>query len=214
MTEAAGLGAAAALCALVYGLVLVERPVSPLRTAIKTAATALLAILAYRAGGPAPLIAALALCALGDTFLAGDPKRWLPFGLGAFLVGHLVYVWLFAGLAGPLQPVFWIVAPPMVIGAAAMLVWLRPSLGALRPAVMAYVAAIVAMVCASLLPPWPRFWPVTVGALAFMASDALLAADLFKTVKLAGSPRLTAWAVWFLYFGGQALICWGFVGRG
>jgi len=213
MTETAGLWAAAGLCALIYGLVLVERPSSVLRTLVKTAATALLALLAYRAGGPPPLVAALALCAVGDAFLAGDPQRWLPFGLGAFLGGHVVYLLLFADDAAGLQPVFWL-AGPVVIAAALLLVWLRPSLGALRPAVMAYVVAIVAMVCASLLLPWPRFWPVTLGALAFMASDAILAADLFKGVKLAGSPRLTAWAVWFLYFGAQALMTWGFLRLG
>jgi uncharacterized membrane protein YhhN len=212
MTETAGLWAAAGLCALIYGLALVERPSSIPRTAVKTAATALLAILAYRAGGPTPLVAGLALCALGDAFL-GDPKRWLPFGLGAFLAGHVVYLLLFADDAVGLRPVFWL-AGPVVIAAAGLLVWLRPSLGALRPAVMAYVAAIVAMVCASLLLPWPRFWPVVVGALAFMTSDAILAADLFKGVKLARSPRLTAWAVWFLYFGAQALITWGFLRQG
>jgi uncharacterized membrane protein YhhN len=78
----------------------------------------------------------------------------------------------------------------------------------LKPAVLAYVLAIVAMVVASLLLPSLR-WPAAVGALAFMASDAVLALDLFKGVKLLGSPRLTAWAVWFLYFGGQALIAYG-----
>ena len=57
-----------------------------------------------------------------------------------------------------------------------------------------------------------RAWPTTVGALAFMASDAILSFDLFKKAKLFGSPRLTAWAVWFLYWGGQAGICWGMLG--
>ena len=70
------------------------------------------------------------------------------------------------------------------------------------------IDAIVAMVSTSLLLPRLR-WPAVVGALAFMASDAILSFDLFKGAKLAGSPRWTAWAVWFLYFGGQAMITWG-----
>lgn len=95
-----------------------------------------------------------------------------------------------------------------MLAAAAMLVRLWRSLGALKPAVVLYVLAIVAMVSTSLLLPRLR-WPATVGALAFMASDAVLSFDLFKGARLAGSPRLTAWAVWFLYFGGQVMIAWG-----
>jgi uncharacterized membrane protein YhhN len=109
---------------------------------------------------------------------------------------------------GPAGPAFWVVAPLIGLAAAAMLTRLWRSLEALKPAVVLYVLAIVAMVAASLLLPRLR-WPATIGAVAFMASDAILAFDLFKGAKLAGSPRLTAWAVWFLYFGGQALITWG-----
>ena len=82
------------------------------------------------------------------------------------------------------------------------------SLGALRLPVIVYVLAIVAMTVTSLLLPG-RAWTTTAGALAFMASDAILSFDLFKSTKLLGSPRLTAWAIWFLYWGGQAGICWG-----
>ena len=199
---------AAGLCAALYGLVLVQRPPSFSRTLIKTAATGALAVLAYWQGGGPLLAIALALCAIGDAFLAGDPKRWLPFGLAAFLAGHLAYVLLFWRERGAVDTVFWATAPLVVLAAAVMLWRLWPSLGALKPAVALYVAAIVAMVALSLL--LPRFrWPATAGALAFMASDAILSFDLFKGAKLAGSARLTAWAVWFLYFGGQAMIAWG-----
>jgi len=208
MTEA-WLWGAAGLCAALYGLVLVQRPPSFPRTLVKTIAVGALAVLAYLEGGGSSLAIALALCAVGDAFLAGEPKRWLPFGLAAFLAGHVVYVLLFWRERGPAAgAAFWTVAPLVVLAAAAMLVRLWRSLGALKPAVVLYVLAIVAMVSTSLLLPRLR-WPATVGALAFMASDAVLSFDLFKGAKLAGSPRLTAWAVWFLYFGGQAMIAWG-----
>ena len=184
--------------AALYGLVLVGRPPSVARTLVKTAATGALALLAV----------ALALCTIGDAFLAGDPKRWLPFGLAAFLAGHLVYGLLFWDERGPPETRFWVIAPLVALAAVAMLARLWESLGGLKPAVAAYGLAIVAMVVTSLLLPGPR-WPATLGALAFMASDAILSLDLFKGTKLAGSPRLTAWAVWFLYFGGQALITYG-----
>jgi uncharacterized membrane protein YhhN len=199
---------AGGICAILYGLVLVERPPSALRTLVKTAATGALAVLAYLQGGGPLLALALALCAIGDAFLAGDPKRWLPFGLAAFLAGHLVYVLLFWRERGPAAAHFWAIAPLVALAAGAMLARLWGAMGALKPAVVAYVLAIVAMVATSLLLP-PLRWPATVGALAFMASDAILSFDLFKGAKLAGSTRLTAWAVWFLYFGGQALIAWG-----
>lgn len=202
------LWAVAGLCAALYGLVLVQRPPSVLRTLVKTLAVGALSVLAYLEGGGPALAIALALCALGDAFLAGDPKRWLPFGLAAFLAGHLVYVLLFWRERGPAGTAFWTLAPLVVLAAAAMLARLWRSLGALKPAVVLYVLAIVAMVSISLMLPRLR-WPAAVGALAFMASDAILSFDLFKGAKLAGSPRWTAWAVWFLYFGGQAMITWG-----
>jgi len=207
MTEG-WLWSAAAICAALYGLVLVQRRPSATRTLVKTAAIGALAVLAYLQGGGPLLALALALCAVGDAFLAGDPKRWLPFGLAAFLLGHVVYALLFWRERGAVDALFWATAPLVVLAAGLMLWRLWPSLGAMKPAVALYVAAIVAMVTLSLLLPRVR-WPAAAGALAFMASDAILSFDLFKGARLAGSPRLTAWAVWFLYFGGQALIAYG-----
>ncbi len=201
------LAAASALCGLAYGLVFVERPSSALRTLVKCGAVGSLAVIAGLGGSPI-LAAALAFCALGDAFLAGDPKRWLPFGLAAFLIGHVLYAPLFYAHAGAPGWRFWIGAPLVGAAAGLMLRALWPSLGKLRLPVIAYVVAIVGMVVTSLLLP-PRFWPATVGAIAFMASDAILSFDLFRGAKLGGSPRLTAWAVWFLYWGGQVGICYG-----
>lgn len=207
MTDLA-LWGVAGICAAVYGLWLVHRPRSLIRTLVKTLATTALAALAYLEGGGPWLAVALAFCAAGDAFLAGDPKRWLPFGLAAFLAGHVVYGLLFWRERAPAGAAFLTVAPMVVLAAATMLVLLWRSLGKLKPAVVLYVLAIVVMVTTSLL--LPRFrWPAAIGAVAFMASDVVLAFDLFKGARLLGSPRLTAWAVWFLYFGGQAMIAWG-----
>jgi uncharacterized membrane protein YhhN len=92
-----------------------------------------------------------------------------------------------------------------------MLVWLWPHLGTMRGAVSAYVAAIVAMLATSLLLPWAA-WPVMVGALAFMASDSILSADLFAGARLARSERLSGYTVWAFYYGGQAAIALGLMG--
>jgi uncharacterized membrane protein YhhN len=194
--------------ALAYGLVFVERRPSASRTLVKCVAVGALAVIAYLEGGSVMLAIALAFCALGDAFLAGDPKRWLPFGLAAFLTGHVIYAPLF-GVHGASPGIgFWIGAATVGAAAGLMLRALWGSLGPLRVPVVVYVLAIVWMVVAALLLP-PPFWPATLGAVAFMASDAILAFDLFKGVKLLGSPRLTARAVWFLYWGGQVGICCG-----
>jgi uncharacterized membrane protein YhhN len=197
--------------ALAYGLVFAQRPPSALRTLVKCVAVGALAAIAYLDSGSVLLAIALAFCTLGDAFLAGDPKRWLPFGLAAFLTGHVIYVPLLGTHGASPSTTFWVSA--VVVGAAAglMLRALWSSLGPLRIPVVVYVFAIVCMVLAALLLPL-RFWPATAGAVAFMASDAILSFDLFKGAKLFGSPRLTAWAVWFLYWGGQVGLCWGMLG--
>ena len=200
------------LAALAYGLVLVGRAPSLARTIIKTTAVGMIALIAFLSGGPWWLAAGLLLCAAGDAFLAGD-RRWLPAGLGVFLLGHILYIFLFQEMRDPAQEM----TPPQIIVAIAvgtaalgMLAWLWTWLGPMRAAVTLYVIAIAVMVGSSLLLP-AFYWPAMVGAAAFMASDAILAGDLFRETRLFGSDRLTRWAVWFLYYGGQAGIAWAFL---
>jgi uncharacterized membrane protein YhhN len=211
---------ASILSALVYGGLLVMGAPSPLRTIIKMVPVASLALIAYFTGpkqGLALLLpAALALSAVGDGFLAGEPKKWLPLGLVSFLIAHLIYVALFWNEGAPnllIEPVRVVMIAAAVISGVGMLAWLWPHLGAMRMAVSAYVAAIVAMQVTSLLLPWIA-WPVMVGALAFMASDAILSADLFRSARLAGSERFSAYSIWGLYYGGQAAIAIGLMRLG
>jgi uncharacterized membrane protein YhhN len=219
---------------LIYGLAFAGRPHSALRTLIKMLAVGSLALFGmwmwlgdatalqqaedprFAAflqstrwiGGAAAI--GLILCAIGDGFLAGDPKRWLLPGLVAFLLGHVAYVAMFLtpvpdpwgeptlGLPG------WIVAGFVVVAAIWMLRWLWPSLDDMRWPVVAYAVVITAMVVASLTVS-RQGAHLALAALLFMASDAILAAEMFKGVKIFGSPRLTAWLIWFLYFGSQLL---------
>lgn len=228
---------------LIYGLGFAGRPPSALRTIVKMMAVGALALfglwmwLGYATvqqqadspafaeflqstrwiGGAAAI--GLTLCAIGDGFLAGDPKRWLLPGLVAFLPGHVAYVAMFLmpvpdpwgeptlGIPG------WIVAGAVVAAAVWMLRWLWPSLGDMRWPVVAYTVVIGAMVVASLTVS-RQGAPLALAALMFMASDAILAAEMFRGVKLFGSPRLTAWLIWFLYFGSQLLFAGRFLSLG
>lgn len=202
------------LAAVVYGFVLTGRAPSLIRTIVKTTAVGALAVIAFLSGMPWLLAAGLFLCAAGDAFLAGD-RRWLPAGLGVFLLGHILYIFLFQEMRDPVPEMTALqIAGAVAVGVAAlaMLAWLWTGLGPMRAAVTLYVIAIAVMVGSSFLLP-AVYWPAMVGAVAFMASDAILAGDLFREAKLFGSQRLTGWAVWFLYYGGQAAIGWAFLSR-
>ena len=61
------------------------------------------------------------------------------------------------------------------------------------------------------LPPGAR--PALLGALLFLASDLLLALDLF-VVRREGVKRLLGPVLWAAYWGGQALILWGMLPGG
>jgi uncharacterized membrane protein YhhN len=208
----AGLGLASLGASLGYGQLLVGKPPSLLRMAIKTAAVALLAVIAFLNDAPWLLVAALAFSALGDAFMA-DPKRFLPPGLGSFLIAHLLYTPLFLSHGDTArigEPARAVAIGVTLIVALVLLRWLWGGLGKMKPAVIAYVAAIGSMVTTSFLLP-AAMWPAMAGAVAFMASDAILAGELFKGAKLGGSQRATDFAVWFLYYGAQAAILCAFI---
>ena len=173
-----GLMLLSAIAALLYALLL-PQPVSWRRTAAKTLSTALLALIAFHAGGPWLLVIALVLCVLGDFFLAHDgPKPFLA-GLVSFLAAHLVYVALFAthdpqalsALPVVLLP-FWAALTVITVcslWAGFMASILVPALEReMKAPVVAYMLAILAMVVTAAL--WQPVLAV-IGAIAFLASD-------------------------------------------
>jgi uncharacterized membrane protein YhhN len=206
----------AAAAAMLY-LVMVFQPPSMRRTLIKAGSTGLLAVLAYRAGGPDFLVAALGFSAIGDAALAqigtdgrdaddaaGGEKLFLM-GLGAFLAAHLCFAWLFAGMgttpgSGGLAAIAVICAFALAFGA----IMVRRA-GALAVPVAVYVAAIAAMGVSSATVGGL----VVAGAVLFMASDTLLGAEKFLIAGDAPQRRFTTPAVWVLYWTGQAMITVG-----
>lgn len=200
-----------AVAAGVYGVVLVGWTPSPIRTAVKAAAVGVLAVAAYMAGAPLPLIAALTASAVGDAFLSGDPTRWLAGGLAAFLLADIAYIWLFLdeGFGWAMLEADHLRALGAALAVAAgvaMLAWLWRSADRLRPAVVAYAVAVSLMAAAAFTLPH-RFWPAIAGASLFMASDALLAAQLFKGLR----GRWADYLVWWSYYIAQFGIYWAYM---
>ncbi|MDV7142495.1 lysoplasmalogenase [Tropicimonas sp. TH_r6] len=185
-----------------------------MKTRVKTASTALLALAALAAGAPVWLTLALGLGALGDLMLSRDGERAFLAGLIAFAAAHLAYLGLFvtngqaaaANLSGQTLPILLLLG----FGATmARLLW--PATGALRGPVMGYVAIILAMGLGALaLPPGASALPL-IAAFCFIASDAILAAELFLLPEGHPARRATPFAIWLLYWSAQALFLVAFL---
>ena len=209
---AAGLGVAGAAA---YGLFLLRRPPSLLRALVKTLFMGAFTAALVFAHAPALLIAAIAASALGDFFLAFDKKQLLPLGILSFLIAQLLYVvifgeiWFVSGEDAPLLPRY--IATAAVIAAAlGFLIWMAPKLGWMAVAVVPYAVAITTMGAAAMWLPWAG-WPAMLGALSFLVSDFVLAAELFRLPADAPARRLTAPVVWWTYAAAQVLIVWGVI---
>lgn len=199
------------LAALLY-MQMIEREVNWRRTAAKTLAVGLLAVLAFRAGGPVLLTAALTLGALGDALLAQEDDRWFKGGLAAFLLSHVAYIALFLGaptasfLAEP-----WRLGLLVALAVFGLFMGRRLSTGApadMRIPVLAYVAVILCMVAAA-LSCQPA--PVILGAVLFAASDTVLAFEKFLMGADSSYRRPAKYAVWALYYLAQATITLAFL---
>ncbi len=203
----------AAGAALAYGVSLRDAPY-PDQAAAKVMMCGLL-FLAYTRHEPARerirSMAALAASAAGDALLALPQLTfWFVGGLGAFLVAHLAYCALLAphtvGAAGlwrgihgwrrPAVPLLWAIA-------AAMYCAFLPHLGVLTIAVAVYMVALCAMATLALLAK-PGGPALSLGALAFVASDAMIGVDRFLS-PFPGSD----YAIWFSYAIAQLSIAAG-----
>lgn len=199
----------AAACALAY-LPLTVRPVSPMRSILKTLSVAWLALAVAIGQGPVMLCVALGLCALGDGLLSRNGDRAFMAGIGAFAAGHLAYIALF--LTHPLSvisrlghtPQIWAVAGFLLLGGVAAFV-LAPRAGGLRLPVLGYIPIILGMGVASMaLPGLGALIWVFPAALAFVASDLVLAGEKFLLSDGHAAHRVTPYAIWPLYWGAQA----------
>lgn len=190
------------------------------RTLVKTACVSALAVytaislpeglsgLPYIAG--VLLVVGLVFSAAGDFFLANDRDKQFVLGLGSFLIGHICYIACFALLVTAES----IGMPYKIAGALFVLLfaagefsWFRPGLGKMLLPVAAYVTVIAVMGAMSILAPFAGGW-VVLGAILFMLSDSLIAAEKFKD-PLPYIDRYIGQAIWVTYVVAQYLIAFG-----
>jgi uncharacterized membrane protein YhhN len=197
-------------CSLVY---LFTVSVQPYRgsVVIKALSIAPLAILAFRVLKTLDgLILSLALVfsAIGDVMLGLHREDYFLFGLLSFLLAHLFYIGLFArNLPHPLRTDSEqkIILTGILIFSAAMTVWLWPGFGAMKIPALIYLCAITCMCLSATLMKLTRR-TVLIGAMLFLLSDSLIAANKFKM-----PIPLSNYAIWATYYLGQCCIALGFL---
>jgi uncharacterized membrane protein YhhN len=197
-----------------YMIAFAGQPPSRDKSLSKTGSVAALAFIAFLSVTPVLLAMALVLSALGDYALSRDGDRAFLAGMAAFLAGHIAYIALFLGQGADIAVLSerGLPAAALVLASLVMLGWLWPQLGSFRMPVAAYVVAIVVMGLAALsLPNSGGSALILGGALAFMASDAILAAEKFRLASDGPAARAAPTLVWILYWAAQALILSGFL---
>lgn len=194
------------LAAMIYLPMTEDEPNWP-RSAVKALPLLLFSFAAWKAGNTAYVVAGLFLSSFGDFALSRIGKQAFLFGLAAFALAHLLYVLHFLVLSqAPLWDAFLINAPMAIfLVAYAVLaeLWLVPYTMDLKWPVRVYVVLIMLMGLAALtLPIGTAF----LGAAFFIASDTILAFQLFRLDEDNPLTGRIGWAVWIFYIAGQAMI--------
>lgn len=118
--------------------------------------------------------AGLVFSALGDLLLDLDRQRFFVFGLGAFLVAHVLYIVAFLPLQKKQLP---LVGAYLVYGVV-IFSQLAPGLGELFVPVSVYMVAVISMGIVALVSARSNPW-LAAGGLSFVVSDSLIGVDKF-----------------------------------
>ena len=179
----------------------------PLSYALKAVpALTLCALSAQRLHGRTRVLMVVAFlaAAAGDVFLDLDRTRYLPHGLGCFLVTQVAFTIAFLPWAR-FTPSRVPLVLALVAGEATLLAFAWPNLGAMRVAVIVYLAALLAMTVTALMVRESRW--LGIGALLFLVSDSLIGINRF----IAPFPASTAIIV-SIYVASIVLIARGVFG--
>ena len=179
------------------------------------AAYYLVSAFAHHGNVVVPIFAGVLFGFLGDLLLLDTThQRRFLLGLGAFLVGHLLYVLGFllsiSAASAHLIPAVFLALIPLAGHGFWYLHGLRRELADRALAVTIYVAVIIAMTFIAILRASalgsPGAWIVFIGSLFFVVSDSLLGIQLFRT-----PTRIRETAVMASYIVAQLLIVEGFL---
>lgn len=147
------------------------------------------------------ICAVMVFGALGDMLLEA---AGLTVGAVAFLVGHLIAIWLYLRNRRPMLARSQLLLAICLVPATGVLTFLLPTDRGLALAATLYSMSLAVMAAMAWTSRFPRAL-VGAGALMFVVSDLLIFAR-------AGPLVDAAWiglAIWGLYFAGQTLICLG-----
>ena len=151
------------------------------------------------------IIAGLIFCMLGDILLIPKKPQTFLAGMGAFAVGHIVYIAAFINKSSSLSYYSLIAAALMAVLVIFVLRWMWDYLGSFKWPVTAYCAVIGVMVAAAFSVASGTqavpYWPLALGALGFAVSDIFVARDQFVRPDFFNR----AWGL-PLYYGAQLLI--------
>jgi uncharacterized membrane protein YhhN len=147
------------------------------------------------------ICAVMAFGAAGDVLLGA---AGMEVGAAAFLVGHLIAIWLYARNPRPATTLSQRIVPIVLVPATVAIAWMLPTDRAGAAPVALYALGLAAMAAFAWLSRFPRY-RVGIGALMFVVSDLLIFA---RSGPLEGQAWV-GYAIWTLYFGGQLLIVLG-----
>jgi len=173
----------------------------------KVGSIVLLLSYAERPTTPRSLLAGLGLSALGDLLLGVIgiapivPELLFLAGLFSFLLAHLCYIRLFATHTERLSRTSFRRVGMALVGAItlSLLAILWPTLGAMKWPVVIYAVVLAAMAITAQRSKFPSI--TAIGALLFVASDAMLAYARFHQIFYAAAVL-----IWFSYYLAQVLI--------
>ncbi|MEC7764317.1 MAG: lysoplasmalogenase [Pseudomonadota bacterium] len=194
------------LAAMIYLPMTEDEPSWP-RTVVKALPLIFFAYAAWQSGNTAFLVAGLFLSALGDMALSRLNRQTFLFGLAAFALAHLLYILHFLVLSDAALWEAFVRNAPMAIFLVAYAlmaeIWLVPYAMDLKWPVRVYVVLITLMGLAALTLPMGTAF---LGAAFFIASDTLLAFQLFRLDDENPMTGRIGWAIWIFYIAGQAMI--------